>query len=1118
MAFVFLFCSGAAVVGAKTNQSVSTTTTDDIKELLNAISYGKYSANHADVPKATEADELVFGIDDFDKVNSDDGWENREYEGIDGIYIPSEGVFSWTKKLCNENQVKDYVAKKYNVVIEYYPVENKAASIERVFMINGTVPFAEARYMTISKIWKNNYPVATLELEKGENADSYLEKATEVGFDAEKAEDDGKTFIKVKMPQYWTEERSALADEWQLRFFDADVDGNEIRSSLKEAPTWATYEFKDGSGFYTEPFEFVITPDLKGDLTLTLESMNEPIVISNIRLVAPEGAMSYEEYAAKYEDADDGVGTVKIEGEYFSATSTQTIYPISDNTSAVTSPSSASESLLNTIGGDKWQGVGQWIEYKFSVSESGMYHIAPRFKQSLLEGMYTSRAIRFYSDDTLEEGDDGYYNGLPFAEATKLKFDYSSEWQSGVLTDGDTDFKFYFEKGVVYTMRIEVSLGSNGDIVRRVQDVLDTINAAYLNIMKLTGSSPDANRDYGFSRVMPETMRDMLVSAEELNSIATELSEEAGVKSSMTATLEDIARLLRTMGLTDDAVAKNLENLKTQIGTLGTWLSDAKTQPLTIDFMNIQEPDAELPQAEAGFWKALLYEIKGFFMSFFRNYDRMGALTEEASNETVEVWIATGRDQSQVIRGLINNKFTPDTGVPINLKLVAAGTLLPSILARRGPDIYIGLGQGDVINYAIRGALLPIEDFEGFEETKRGFTESAMLVLGIEDADGVFHTYGLPETQSFSMMFVREDILAELDIEIPKTWDDVKEAIPVLQSNNMMIGMNNDVNIFLYQSGGELFADDGMRINLDSNVALESFNTMCDMFTMYSFPYKYDFANRFRTGEMPIGFSSYTATYNQLKVFATEIEGLWKFYPMPGYESEDGSINNVAVSSVTAISMIAGCENVDGAWEFMRWHSGAEYQVDYSDEMIAILGPSAKHPTANKEALETMPWTKAEYEQLSYQFQNLAAVPNYPGAYIVARYTNFAFLDAFNNGADPATALQEYITIINKEITRKREEFGLETLDYVGQTLAQKRMAQAEKELEEIYEGSSYNSAYDATYNNVMDEIKNYDTEDYATIRALASELEQLNSELFATAVDYLRDAADSLESYEAYK
>ena len=158
-----------------------------------------------------------------------------------------------------------------------------------------------------------------------------------------------------------------------------------------------------------------------------------------------------------------------------------------------------------------------------------------------------------------------------------------------------------------------------------------------------------------------------------------------------------------------------------------------------------------------------------------------------------------------------------------------------------------------------------------------------------------------------------------------------------------------------------------------------------------------------------------------------------------------------------------------------------------------------------------------EYMQGKGKFNNLAAIPNYPGAYIVARYTNFAFLDAFNNGADPTTALSDYIDIINEEITRKREEFALETLE-AGQTLAQKRMAQAEEELTAIREDSSYSSAYDSACNNVLNMIDGYETEDFATIRALASELEQLDGELFETAVDYLRSAADALESYEAYK
>jgi len=292
---------------------------------------------------------------------------------------------------------------------------------------------------------------------------------------------------------------------------------------------------------------------------------------------------------------------------------------------------------------------------------------------------------------------------------------------------------------------------------------------------------------------------------------------------------------------------------------------------------------------------------------------------------------------------------------------------------------------------------------------------------------------------------------------------------------------------------------------------------MCEMFTMYSFPKSYDFANRFRTGEMPIGFAAYTATYNQLKVFATEIEGLWGFYPLPGVADENGNINNVSVSTVSAISLINGCDDIDGAWEFMKWHVDDQCQIDYANEMVAILGPSAKHATANISALRSLPWTAEEYEQLSLQFNNLASIPNYPGNYIVGRYTNFAFLAAYNDKADPVTELQSYIKTINVEITRKRTEFGLETLKD-GQTLAEKRMEEAEQKLSEAHSSSAYSSSYDDAYNNTMSLIKGYQTEDYASLRALADTLEGLNSELFGAAVSDLRSAANALESYEAYK
>ena len=251
--------------------------------------------------------------------------------------------------------------------------------------------------------------------------------------------------------------------------------------------------------------------------------------------------------------------------------------------------------------------------------------------------------------------------------------------------------------------------------------------------------------------------------------------------------------------------------------------------------------------------------------------------------------------------------------------------------------------------------------------------------------------------------------------------------------------------MFIYQNGSEAYADNGLRINFDDKVVLDAFTKLCNMYTQYSLPYTYDFANRFRTGEMPIGISAYT-TCNQLAIFASELSGLWGFTELPGeyVRDEDGNIvlnedgtrkiNNSAMATVTGSIMLNGCKDPDSAWEFMKWYTSEEFQIPYSHDIVAIKGIAARPATANIEALHQLPWTNEEKENILKQFGNLAAVENHPGSYYLARYVNFAFLAAYNEGASPANALMDYVNPINKEITRKRQEFGMDVLE-LGQTL-----------------------------------------------------------------------------------
>ena len=62
-----------------------------------------------------------------------------------------------------------------------------------------------------------------------------------------------------------------------------------------------------------------------------------------------------------------------------------------------------------------------------------------------------------------------------------------------------------------------------------------------------------------------------------------------------------------------------------------------------------------------------------------------------------------------------------------------------------------------------------------------------------------------------------------------------------------------------------------------------------------------------------------------------------------------------------------------------------------------------------------------------------------PGNYIVGRNTNFAFLSVYNEDASPVEAMLGYVNDINKELTRKRDEYDFRT---ASETLEEYRAEQ----------------------------------------------------------------------------
>jgi ABC-type glycerol-3-phosphate transport system substrate-binding protein len=1004
----------------------------EIGELLNSNDYAEYRLLYEKAPNGEG--EIVIPGAAFAPEKTTATVYKDQYLGSEEevVLIGDVGDVTW-----------DFEVKKtgnYHIAITYAPILNydgdadgeadfksNSATIKRALLIDGSYPFKQSRYIEMSRVW-----------------------ADEMG--GEGSNDRG---------------------------FVLDNDGNEIKPGKVEIPEWRTILASDSTGYIVDPFLYYIE---EGTHTISLAEVQETCAIKEIRIYYDDSQITYEEYLKENSQKPDnapGSEIELIEAEIAHRTSSNIVYPLYDRSSAATMPQSAYNIYLNSIGGEKWQTVGQWVSWDMEVPADGFYTITPRFLQSFAEGMYVTREMKIDGE-------------TPFAEAKTLRFKYSDEWQLLPLTDGEIDEKtgkeraleFYLTKGK-HEIEMWVVLGDMAEILNTVETSLSHINECYLQILMLTGSEPDEYRDYQFARLMPDVLKGMAAESKILYEVSAQLEAINGTKGSDSVTLDNVALLLDRMSSDEDLIAPNFSELKDYIGNLGTWIMTARNQPLQFDYLlvapakDLKEADNEKffkkegYVADAGFFSALAYEFEQFIMSWISDYSSYGVRTAEGSENfaSIEVWTTSGRDQSTIMRSLISDSFTSQKNIAVDLKLVAAGSLLPATLSGSGPDINMTLASSTVINYAIRSAVFPInpegyvdapdateeekeynakcrEIFADYDQVVSWFDDAATIPLELY---GV--AYGLPETENFSMLFYRSDILLQLGLEIPETWEDVYNMLPTLQTNNLDFGYHESLAgllIMLYQRGEQLYtrAVDGdkrglteaMSIHLDSNEALETFKEMCELYTMYGFPYSYNFANRFRTGEMPIGVQTYT-TYSQLTIFAPELRGLWGFTILPGTVrvNEDGStyVDHTADTTVTGIVMMKDCEEIAAGWEFMKWWVSAESQSVYGQEYYALLGASGQYATANIEALYSMSWTADERKELHGQFEWLQATPEMPGGYIVARYVEFAFLAAYNDDADPVESMLEYIDAINSELTRKRNEFGLPTLDNYQDYLAE---------------------------------------------------------------------------------
>ncbi|MBR3844185.1 MAG: extracellular solute-binding protein [Clostridia bacterium] len=942
--------------------AAETGTTSAKGSAFSKYKYSDYIEDHKETPYATGS--VVVPANTFlkDKTSADVK-AAVEYEAKDAETFASLNGIKGASVFTGEASkiawsVNIPADGLYAINVLYYADKGKNSDMERSLFIDGEQPFTEASALVFPRTWKD--------------------------------------------------------DDEGIR---EDVYQNQLRPKSEEVYGWYDVNCRDASGNYGQWLYFYFT---KGAHVISFESQREAMVINRLTFFVPNALITYEDLKAEYAakgytygtdaSVDEDSVTVKVQAEQPFRKSSTTLYAEYDRTTPAMEPYAYDRIVLNEIDGGKFTSPYQWLTWRINVKEAGLYRIVTRFQQSSKDGSFCNRTL--------------YVNGeIPCEEAKYIRFNYDSDWQvQSVATAAGEEMYFYLHEGE-NDITLEVTLGEFADILDRVDTVVYTLNQCYREILMITGSSPDTYRDYSFRTMIPETIAQMEESSKTIKQIVTDIETLVGDSGSFTSSFKTLVQDIDTMTENPRMIAKRLQNFKSNLGTISTWLLNATSQPVSMDWVMVAPKEAELPKAGAGFFAGVKHHVMMFLASFYVDYDDIGRQeTSQQATDEITVWVTTSLDQSQIVRSLINDKLSesnPD--LKVNLQLVSAATVLPSIAAGTGPDIVLGVAATDPINYAIRGAVTDMSQFETYDEVMKRFNKNAVIPYQYKGK-----TYGLPETFTFPMLFYRKDILAELDLPIPQTWDEVYNTIVKLNMNSMMFGIPSTISTYgtlLYQNGGSFYNQEGTQSALGSPQSIQLFQRWTEFFTAYDCLVTYDFANRFRTGETPVGIADYTQ-YNQLSVFAPEIRGLWGFTNVPGTLKEDGTIDHKTLAAGTASIILKSSENPEAAWEFLDWWTSTDIQVSYGLEIESILGTASRYATANLEAARQLPWSTADFKAIEEAWQYATALPEYPGSYILGRYINFAFLDVVNNDGDPGEQLLDYVKMINEELTRKQAEFA----------------------------------------------------------------------------------------------
>ncbi len=796
---------------------------------------------------------------------------------------------------------------------------------------------------------------------------------------------------------------------------DLDRYGNEIVTMPEKDKRWESKYLMDASYRYTEPLLVSLE---KGTHSFEIAMGEGAVLLGNISLVAPTEIPEYIGFKPA-----SGEALIEIEAEDFYERNDSSIHAAGEYDSAL-SPVSSKEKVLNILDGDSFKTAGQTVTYQFEVTVPGYYYLGMNYRQGDKNGFPVYLDVKIDGEIPYDE-----FRSYPVA-STKTYLTTTFQDELG------QNLSVYLDAGV-HTVSFTISAEAIRFALEAVDDIMNAVNDLSLEVTKVAGTNKDKYRDLKLTRYIPDVQYRLHNWVNQLNELMEQaaylpgVDAEEGSDVAAFAYLGIAAKQLNTLAEEPDELIYRVDELSNSSNSINTQIANfvdiINDNILSIDRIYVYQEDAELPEG-LGFFQSIWMAIKRFFYSFFgQSYS-----ATNVNKEHIQVWVNRPRQYVEIMQKMIDEQFTPTTGIEVDLSLMTdANKLVLSNASGDTPDIATGLNYALPFELGTRGALVDLTKFDNYKEVFGRYSEGMLVPSVIGDG-----LYSLPETMNFYVMFYRTDVLEKIGLEIPETMDELIAMLPDLQMRGLnvcyqtapMAAMRNyhGTTPLIFQNGGSLYGRTAQDLMIDSEECVEGLTQLTELFTIYDLPVDVpNFYQHFRNGDLPIGFADFNS-YNLILNAAPEIANSWGVALVPGIKDEaTGEIKRYMSGGAESTIMFASTdEREQKAWDFMCWWSSAEVQAEFGQMLQIMYGDEYIWPTANLEAFAMLPFPTADKEVVLEQATYILEAPRLLGGYMLEREMSNIFNNVVVDGENLRSRIDDAVKIVNRETNRKLEEFG----------------------------------------------------------------------------------------------